>query len=427
MDNAYQVLQERGFFYQLTDEQQAKKMLAPEKSLTFYVGFDPTADSLHIGHLLPIMAMRWLQRCGHKPIALVGGGTAMVGDPSGKTSSRPILTKKQISKNADALKEQMSRFLDFSEDQAILLNNAQWLENINYIDFLRDVGKHFSINRMLAAESVKQRLEHGLSFLEFNYMLLQAYDFYILHKDYQCTMQFGGQDQWGNIVAGVDLTRRMLRKEVFGATFPLLLKSDGEKFGKSEGGAIWLDTKRTSTFQYYQFWRNVEDSEVTKLLSFFTYLPMDEVKRLGSLQPPQINRAKEILAFEATMLAHGYDEACKAYLTAGNEFGFADPKNEISTSSKIAQVKLGDANATLPTYELPKQEVTAGIRAVQLFVKAEMINSIGNARRMVRQGGCYLNDQRIADENYQIKPVDVKDNIILLRAGKKKRMRILIK
>ena len=286
MRNALDILEERGFLYQLTDAEGLRKRLG-EETVTFYVGFDPTGNSLHIGHLLPVMAMRWLQQAGHRAIALVGGGTAMVGDPSGKTEARPILTADEIDANANAIKGQLSRFLDFSADRAELVNNADWLRDLNYIEFLRDVGRHFSINRMLAAESVKMRLETGLSFLEFNYMLLQSYDFYVLKRDRGCDLQLGGQDQWGNIVAGCDLVRRMLGKESFGATFPLLLKSDGQKFGKTASGAVWLDAERTSPFEYYQFWRNVDDADVGRLLGFFTGLPMDEVNRSGGLAGPR--------------------------------------------------------------------------------------------------------------------------------------------
>ncbi|HPY90101.1 MAG TPA: tyrosine--tRNA ligase, partial [Lentisphaeria bacterium] len=322
MTNALDILKERGFIYQITDEDAMSKRLA-EGPATFYVGFDPTGSSLHIGHLLPVMAMRWLQKAGHRPIALVGGGTAMIGDPSGKTEARPISDVATVDANAKAIQAQLGRFLDFTPGKAIMVNNADWLRGLNLIDFLRDIGRLFSIPRMLSAESVQLRLETGLSFLEFSYPLLQSYDFYILRRDHGCQFQFGGQDQWGNIVAGVDLTRRLLSEEVFGATFPLLLKSDGTKFGKTAGGAVWLDAERTAPFDYYQFWRNVDDADVTRLLSFFTSLPMSEVRRLGSLEAPQINRSKEILAYEATALAHGHDEAIRAFLAAGQEFGFA--------------------------------------------------------------------------------------------------------
>ena len=285
MTNALDILKERGFLYQMTDETAMRERLEKGPA-TFYVGFDPTGSSLHIGHLLPIMGMRWLQKCGHRPIALVGGGTAMIGDPSGKTSARPIMTVETIDENVACLKKQLSRFLDFSDGKALLLNNAAWLRNLNLLEFLRDIGSLFSVPRMLSHESVKMRLETGLSFLEFSYPLMQGYDFYILNKDYNCEFQFGGQDQWGNMTAGTELTRRLANKTVNVATFPLLLKSDGTKFGKTAGGAVWLDPERTSPFNYYQFWRNTEDGEVKKLLALFTALPMDEVNRLGELQPP---------------------------------------------------------------------------------------------------------------------------------------------
>ena len=423
--SGFECLRERGFFYQVTDETALRQRLS-EDTITFYVGFDPTADSLHIGHLLPIMAMRWLQKCGHRAIALVGAGTAMVGDPSGKTEARPILTAEEIEKNAACLKEQMARFLDFSDGRALLLNNADWLADLKYIEFLRDIGRHFSVNRMLAAESVKQRLETGLSFLEFNYTLLQAYDFYVLMRDHQCEFQFGGQDQWGNIVAGVDLTRRMLGKEVFGATFPLLLKSDGQKFGKTADGAVWLDPQRTSPYQYYQFWRNVDDVDVGRLLAFFTELPMAEVKRLSELRPPKINRAKEILAYEATRLAHGSEEAARAYLAAGSEFGFADPQGSIETSSEVQTVKAEAAEDELPTHTVSAADLEEGVWVVKLFADSGLCRSNGEARRLIRGGGAYINGDRVGDEQRQLGRDDLEDGRILLRAGKKNLRRVVV-
>ena len=423
--NAFDILEERGFLYQTTDAEALRRDLA-DRSVTFYVGFDPTADSLHIGHLLPVMAMRWLQTAGHRPIALVGGGTAMVGDPSGKTESRPILSSADIEANAAAIKQQLSRFLDFrSDDKAMLLNNADWLMGLKYIEFLRDVGRHFSVNRMLAAESVKIRLETGLSFLEFNYTLLQAYDFYVLNRDRGCTLQLGGQDQWGNIVAGVDLIRRMASRDTYGATFPLLLKSDGEKFGKTAAGAVWLDPRRTSPFAYYQFWRNVDDTDVTRLLGFFTPLPMEEVRRLGALPAPAINRAKEILAFEATLLAHGREEAERAYLAAGGEFGFADPEASIETSSSIVRIRTDADAVSIPTVSLPRKELDQGIWIVHLFVKAGLAGSNGEVRRLIRGGGCYLNDERVSDDTRQVTAADCADGSLMLRAGKKNRRRVV--
>jgi tyrosyl-tRNA synthetase len=420
MRNALDILEERGFLYQLTDADGLRQKLGSE-SVTFYVGFDPTGNSLHIGHLLPVMAMRWLQQGGHRALALVGGGTAMVGDPSGKTEARPILTADEIDANAEAIKGQLSRFLDFSEDRAELVNNADWLRDLNYIEFLR----HFSINRMLSAESVKMRLETGLSFLEFNYMLLQSYDFYVLKRDRGCDLQLGGQDQWGNIVAGCDLVRRMLGAESFGATFPLLLKSDGQKFGKTASGAVWLDPERTSPFEYSQFWRNVDDADVTRLLGFFTGLPMDEVKRLGALPAPAINRAKEILAFEATLLAHGFEEASKAYLAAGNEFGFADPEGKIETTSRITEVKAANADTDLPTLAVPSAELAEGVWVVKLFVDSGLAKSNGEVRRLIKGGGCYLNDERITDDTLSVSLDDLRDGQLMIRAGKKNRRRVV--
>lgn len=425
MKNALDILEERGFLYQFTDYNVLKKHLQTEQ-VTFYVGFDPTASSLHIGHLLPVMAMRILQSCGHKAIALVGGATGMVGDPSGKSEARPVLSRDEIDANAAAIRAQLTRFLDFSDDRALLVNNADWLADLNYIDFLRDVGRHFSINRMLSMESVKMRLETGgLSFLEFNYMLLQAYDFAILNRKYGCTLQLGGQDQWGNIVAGIDLTRRLQQADVYGATFPLLLKADGQKFGKTASGAVWLDAERTTPYEYYQFWRNVEDSDVERLLAMFTLLPMDEVKRLSALEPPTINRAKEILAFEATRLAHGSSEAENSYVAAGSEFGFADPENTISTSSEIRNVSVRKQTTDLPTHAVPETTLEEGVWIVKLFVDAGLCASNGEARRLIRGGGCYLNDQRVQDEKRQITVDDMVEGAILLRAGKKKLCRVI--
>ena len=422
--NAFDILQERGFIYQTTDADLLKKRLA-EKPLTFYIGFDPTGNSLHIGHLLPVMAMRWMQQAGHRAIALVGGGTAMVGDPSGKTEARPILTAEDIDANAEGLKSQLARFLDFSsDDKALMLNNAAWLRDINYIEFLRDVGKHFSINRMLTAESVKMRLETGLSFLEFNYMLLQSYDFYILRRDYDCELQLGGQDQWGNIVSGVDLTRRMLSQEVHGGTFPLLLKSDGQKFGKTASGAVWLDENRTSPFEYYQFWRNVDDGDVARLMGFFTAIPMDEVKRLGSLEAPAINRAKEILAFEATKLAHGTAKAEEAFKASVQQFGLSDPDGKIQTSSAVKHITV-DTKQDLPTVTLATDELEKGLTAIVLFKKAGLANTNSEARRLIQQGGAYVNEEQVTGIDVEYNRGNVSDGELILRAGKKRYKRVV--
>lgn len=423
MQNALDILRERGFLYQLTAEEAMYKRLS-QGPASFYTGFDPTGSSLHIGHLLPVMGMRWLQKCGHRPIVLVGGGTAMVGDPSGKTEARPISTVETIDSNVKALQGQLSRFLDFSEGKAIMVNNADWLRDKKLIDFLREIGSLFSIPRMLSAESVKMRLETGLSFLEFSYPLLQSFDFYHLCKSHDCQFQFGGQDQWGNITAGVELTRRLLGKEVYGATYPLLLKSDGTKFGKTAGGAVWLDANRTSPFDYYQFWRNVVDADVQKLLGFFTSLPMDEVKRLASPENGNINRAKEILGYEATALAHGHEVAMKAFTAAGNEFGFADPKCQVATSSRIAEIQTADLTEDIPTLELTKAELGEGIGLLTLIVKAGLAASNSEARRLVMGGGCHIGNEKATDVKAVITETAFADGPITIKAGKKNRKRV---
>ena len=422
--DAYKDLKERGFIYQETDGEALHKLLSTEK-VRFYIGFDPTGSSLHTGHLLPIMAMRRLQAAGHTPIVLVGGATAQIGDPSGKSEARQILSKETVAANAEALKSQLARFVDV--DKAIFVNNADWFKDMLYIDFLREIGSRFSVNKMLTAESVKMRLETGLSFLEFNYMILQAYDFSVLNKKYNCRVQFGGQDQWGNIICGVDLTRRLNQQEVFGTTFPLLLNSNGEKFGKSAGNAIWIDPARTGVFEYYQFWRNCEDCEVEKLLNFFTSIPVDETARLGKLEAPAINRAKEILAYEATKLAHGAGEAAKAYLAAGSKFGFADPENHIPTSSDIVNFKAEAALDDLPTVQIDAAEFKDGaVWAVRLLVLAGFCNSNGEARRLIQGGGAYANETRIETPETNIPLADFQAGPVLLKAGKKKVKRLVL-
>ena len=326
----FDVLEERGFIEQVTDEGKLREIL--QGHVTCYIGFDPTASSFHVGNLVPIMSLAHMQRHGHRPIALVGGGTGLVGDPSGKDEMRQILTYEEIAKNAEIQKRQFSQFLDFSEGRALLLNNADWLTQLNYIDFLRDIGVHFSVNRMLATESVKIRLEAGLSFIEFNYQLLQAYDFWFQFKHYDCLIQMGGSDQWGNIVAGIDLIRRLEGKQAYGITFPLIMTTDGKKMGKTERGAIWLDSELTSPYEYYQFWINTDDRDVKRFLALFTFLSMEEVEEYGKLQGSDIRRAKEILAFEATKIVHGGEEAEKARNASRRIFGSGDvtlPRVEI--------------------------------------------------------------------------------------------------
>jgi len=420
--NTYNVLKERGFIYQTTDDEGIKRLF-DTKMVTAYIGFDPTADSLHAGSLVPIMALAHLQREGHRPIALVGGGTGLVGDPSGKTETRKLLSIQNIRKNADALKKQLSRYMDFENGKALLLNNADWLVELKYIDFLRDIGKHFSVNKMLTVESIKLRLEKGLTFIEFNYMVLQAYDFYILNRDYDCDLQMGGQDQWGNIVAGIDLIRRIASRQAFGITFPLITDSNGEKFGKSVKGAVWLEARKTSPYDYYQFFRNTMDNDVGRYLGYFTFLPMDEVKRLSSLKPPLLNRAKEILAFEATRITHGEKEARKAYLASIEKFGEADKKRKVETSSSIIEVMGASEH---PCVEIPKSEVISGMAIIDAMVKAGLCSSKNEARRLIRQGGAYINEKRIEDENSTISISDFENGEIDLRAGKKRYMKLKI-
>ncbi len=427
INDIYQDLKERNFIYQITHDKEFPKLINEGKA-AFYAGFDPTADSLHVGHLLPVMAMRRLQQAGHTPIVLVGGATALVGDPSGKQEARPILTKESVAKNADALKEQLGRFIDFNDGNAVFVNNADWFLEMNYLDFLRDVGSRFSVNRMLTAESVKQRMEAGLSYLEFSYMLLQSYDFYVLNQKYNCQFQIGGQDQWGNIVAGVDLVRRMSGNEVYGATFPLLTDGSGAKFGKTAAGAVWLDPSRTSIFDYYQFWRNCDDADVGKLFGFFTTLPIEEIDALASLEAPAINRSKEILAYEATKLAHGKIEAEKVYLAACSKFGFADPECKIATSSEIVSIKADSSaiSADLPTFEIDSASLADGIWIVQMIADAGLAKSNGEARRLIKGGGIYLNDVRVTDMNYNVSSSDFTDSSAILRAGKKNIRRVIV-
>ncbi|MCK4908218.1 MAG: tyrosine--tRNA ligase, partial [Spirochaetes bacterium] len=351
MNDLLQILNERGFIAQNSNEDGIKELLKKESSV--YIGFDPTAASLHIGSLVPIMALAHLQRCGHKPLVLVGGGTALIGDPSGKTELRKMLSKDDINTNAEAIKSQLSRYIDFENDKALLLNNADWLSDLNYIEFLRDIGMHFSVNRMIAAESYKQRLETGLSFIEFNYMIFQAYDFLYLAQKHNCRLQMGGNDQWGNIVAGIDLIRRIESKEGYGLTFPLITTSSGAKMGKTASGAVWLDSKRTSPYEFYQYWRNTEDPDVKKFLALFTFLPMDEVNKLGDLKGEELNEAKKILAYEATKITHGEEEAKKA----------------------------GNWLVNMPEVTLSKNSLESGIPVIDAFTLTGICPSKGEARR----------------------------------------------
>ncbi|MBW1645051.1 MAG: tyrosine--tRNA ligase [Deltaproteobacteria bacterium] len=420
----YQQLADRGFIYQSTHEEELRRRLA-QPPQTFYIGFDPTADSLHIGSLIPIIAMMHLQRAGHYPIAVLGGGTAMVGDPSGKTEMRRMLTPEAIAANGIGIRRQLERFLDLSPQRGALVNNADWLAELKYIDFLRDIGRHFSVNRMLTAESYRQRLESGLSFIEFNYMLLQAYDFYVLFRDRQCTLQMGGQDQWGNIVAGVDLIRRLTGKEAFGITFPLLTSRSGEKFGKTAAGAVWLDENRTPVYDFYQFWRNCEDEEIGRLLRLFTFLPLTEIAELEKQRGQEINRVKEILAFEVTAMVHGQEKAAEAYRAAIGRFGSADPEGKVKTSSAIAAITLAETADNLPSTDLPRQELER-TTIVELFVRTGLCQSKGQARRLIQQGGAYLNDERLAADG-PLTAAHFPGDTLMLRAGKKRYHRVRLR
>ena len=406
MQNVFDTLLERGFVEQTTDRDQIRALL--EKNTRCYIGFDPTARSLHLGSLVPIMALAHMQRAGHRPIALVGGGTAMVGDPSGKTEMRPIMGKAEIEENAQGIKEQLSRFLEFGDDKALLLNNAEWLSDLNYIDFLRDIGRHFSVNRMLAAESYRARLKMGLNFIEFNYMLLQAYDFWHLFKNHGCYLQMGGNDQWGNILAGADLTRRLEGAVLHGITFPLITTSAGIKMGKTHAGAVWLDPDLTSPYEYYQYWVNQDDKDVERFLALFTFLPLEEVRRLGSREGADLREVKEVLAFEATSLCHGREEAEKARRAAAQLFG-----GDRSTLSD-----------SVPRYHISSEELQKGLMAYLLFEKTGLCQTRGEARRLISQGGGYVNDRRIETFDQIIDSGDTLNDAIILRAGKKRYLKI---
>jgi len=417
----YDVFIERGFIEKVTDEEKVPEVL--EGKATCYIGFDPTASSFHVGNLVPIMALAHMQRHGHRPIALAGGGTGLVGDPSGKNEMRQILTYEEIAKNAEAQKKQFSRFLDFSNNKALLLNNADWLTKLNYIDFLRDIGVHFSVNRMLAAESVKTRLETGLSFIEFNYQLLQAYDFWYQFKHYDCLIQMGGSDQWGNIVAGIDLIRRLEGKQAYGITFPLIMTADGRKMGKTEKGAVWLDPQRTSPYEYYQFWINTDDRDVKRFLALFTFLPMEEIQeKYGKLEGADLRKAKEALAYEATKIVHGEEEAEKARSASRALF--------INVSERVGTVESGTLTAevddSIPTTLMEKEKFIEGIPAFRLFETSTLCASGSEARRLIEQGGAYINGRRVEkfDEIITLEDMDQEDGTLKLRAGKKKFHRI---
>ena len=405
MTDVFSTLKERGYLEQLTHEAEIKELLSKE-SIPFYIGFDPTADSLHVGHFITMMFMAHMQRAGHRPIALIGGGTAMVGDPSGKTDMRKMLTKEEIENNVASIKKQMEKFIDFSDDKAILANNADWLLKLNYVDFLREVGVHFSVNRMLTAECFKQRLEKGLSFLEFNYMLMQGYDFYVLNQKYNCKMELGGDDQWSNMIAGVELVRRKAQGQAMAMTCTLLTNSQGQKMGKTVGGALWLDPKKTSPYDFYQYWRNVDDADVEKCLRLLTFVPMDEIKKLAALEGAAINEAKKVLAFEVTKLIHGEEEAKKAQSAAESLFG------------------AGGNMDNVPTVKIENEQV--GSLLLDILVAGKIIPSKAEGKRLVQQGGLSLNGEKVTDIKKTLNKEDFEDGVALIKRGKKNFNKIII-
>jgi len=399
--NVYDVLKERGFIEQCTDPDKVRELLGKER-VTFYIGFDATADSLTAGHFLTVMAMMHMQKAGHRPIALMGGGTTMVGDPSFKTDARPMMTKEMIDANVERFKEQLSRYIDFTGDNAILANNADWLLDINYVEFLREIGIHFSVNRMLTAECYKNRMEKGLTFFEFNYMLMQSYDFYKLHQMYDCKMELGGNDQWSNIIGGVELVRRKDQAEAYGLTFKLLTTSDGVKMGKTLKGAVFLDPKRTSPYEFFQYWRNIEDVKVEECLGLLTFLPMDEVRRLGAYKDEKINEAKEVLAYEITKIVHGKEEADKALEAARAVFAG------------------GGKSANMPSSEVKRADLQSGLELMGVLVDTKLCTNRSDARRMIEQGGVSVNDNKVSDIKAILTVDDLDaDGEIVIKKGKK--------
>ncbi|MFK4786106.1 tyrosine--tRNA ligase [Fusobacterium sp. MFO224] len=406
MNNVYNVLKERGYLKQFTDEENIEKLLSEEK-VTFYIGFDPTADSLHVGHFIAMMFMSHMQKFGHRPIALIGGGTAMIGDPSGRTDMRKMMTKETIAHNVASIKKQMEKFIDFSDDKAILANNADWLLDLNYIDFIRDIGSCFSVNKMLAAECFKSRMEAGLSFLEFNYMLMQGYDFYVLNKKYNCKMELGGDDQWSNIIAGINLVRKKSQKTVYGMTCTLLTNSEGKKMGKTAKGALWLDSEKTSPYEFYQYWRNIDDADVEKCLSLLTFIPMDEVRRLSSLKDAEINKAKIVLAYEVTKMIHGEEEAQKAKSASEALFGQGKDMKDV------------------PTIEIDEENL--GSSLLDILAEAKVIKTKSEGRRLIQQNGMSVDGEKIKDVHFLLEKNIFNNGEILVKMGKKRFQKIILK
>ena len=405
----WEELKARGLIAQVTDEDEIKEMVNNGKA-TFYIGFDPTADSLHVGHFMALCLMKRLQMAGNRPIALLGGGTGMIGDPSGRTDMRQMLTKETIQHNIDCFKQQMSRFIDFSDGKALMVNNADWLMNLNYVELLREVGAHFSVNRMLTAECYKQRMERGLSFLEFNYMIMQSYDLYMLYQKYGCNMQFGGDDQWSNMLGGTELIRRKLGKDAYAMTITLLLNSEGKKMGKTQSGAVWLDPNKTSPFDFYQYWRNVDDADVIKCMRLLTFLPLEEIDEMAKWEGSELNKAKEILAYQLTELVHGEEEAKKAQEGARALFSGADTSH-------------------MPTTELSEEDFDeeGKIDLITLLVKAELVPSRSEGRRAIQQGGVSIDGEKLTDIYHTVEKDAFAGDGIVLKRGKKKFKKICVK
>ena len=403
----YDELVARGLIAQVTDEKEIKELINNGKA-TFYIGFDPTADSLHVGHFMALCLMKRLQMAGNKPIVLIGGGTAQIGDPSGRTDMRQMMTTETINHNVECFKKQMSRFIDFGEGKAIMVNNADWLMDLNYVDVLREVGAHFSVNRMLTAECYKQRMEKGLSFLEFNYMIMQSYDFYTLFQKYGCNMEFGGDDQWSNMLGGTELIRRKLGKDAYAMTINLLLNSEGKKMGKTQSGAVWLDPNKTTPFEFFQYWRNVSDADVLKCIRMLTFLPLEEIDRMESWEGAQLNEAKEILAFELTKLVHGEEEATKA------------------KEASHALFAGGANNANMPTVTVTAEDFPDGeLDIISVLVKAGLCESRGDGRRNIQQGGVSVNDEKVTDISTKYTLDDFKGEGLIIRRGKKKFAKVM--
>ncbi len=427
MKSAYDILKERGFVEQVTDEALIRELFAAGP-VTCYIGFDPTATSLHIGSLVPIMSLAHMQRNGNKPIALVGGGTGLIGDPSGKTEMRQILTREQIDYNASCLGKQLSQYLDFSDDKALLLNNADWLTKINYIEFLRDIGRHFSVNRMLAAESYRIRMEKGLNFIEFNYMLLQAYDFLYLFQNQGCALQMGGNDQWGNMLAGTELIRKVTGKDSHAITFPLITTSLGHKMGKTEKGTIWLDKKLTSPYEYYQYWVNSDDADLERFLKLFTFLPLEEISIVENLTDARLNMAKAVLAYEATKVTHGAAEADAAWRASMEAFHSRPVDADMFSSSTIPRTVPTTDTSAIPRYAVSRRDLEAGISILSSCAQSGLTQSSSEARRLIQQGGIYINDRQVKSIDEKLTAADFAGSTELrLRKGKKKYLIVELK